>query len=234
MENNQKATSVCGDNREGFVFVFSITGDEKICQSQTKALQAEWSIPPVHKNTAFRENFALSAHHVKISLNEGLGLSDVSTITSVPPSELAPNDPLHRHVIMFRCRASPSTVMFLFHSYRAAKSHDCNKAKEHQMQWNLLYVSKTPLAWPELLFLHSGNLCKYYLLFRRKCSYNYQLYTYIYLLFTARLMGTYFTYCGGRKKKKPKTKCTKKCFPCKHGNPPCCLLLLYLKTCSTT
>lgn len=21
----------------------------------------------------------------------------------------------------------------------------------------------------------------------------------------------------------------KKCFPCKHGNPPCCLLLLYLK-----
>lgn len=51
-------------------------------------------------------------------------------------------------------------------------------------------------------FLHSGNLCKYYLLFRRKCSYTYQLYTYIYLLFTARLMGTYFTYCGGRRKKK--------------------------------
>lgn len=55
----------------------------------------------------------------------------------------------------------------------------------------------------------------------------------IYLLFTARLMGTYFTYCGGRRIKNCKTKCTKKkkkkCFPCKHGNPPCCLLLLYLK-----
>lgn len=32
-----------------------------------------------------------------------------------------------------------------------------------------------------------------------------------------------------KKKKNCKTKCPKKCFPCKHWNPPCCLPLLYLK-----
>lgn len=108
------------------------------------------------KHSFFRENFALRTHYVKNFLEWRIGIvrseCDVSTITSVPPPELAPNDPLHRHMIMFRCCASLSTVMFLSHSYRGAKSHDCNKAKEHQMQWNLLYVSKTPLAWPELLF----------------------------------------------------------------------------------
>lgn len=43
-------------------------------------------------------------------------------------------------------------------------------------------------------------------------------------------MGTYFTYWEGRRKKTVKQNVQKKkCFPCKHGNPPCCLLLLYLK-----
>ena len=51
-----------------------------------------------------------------------------------------------------------------------------------------------------------------------------------YLLFTARLNGNLLHLLRRKKKKNCKTKCTKKkCFPCKHGNPPCCLLLLYLK-----
>lgn len=220
MENNQKATSACGDTRKGFVFYFFQREAMKKCDKvKPKLRKQNEAFPPVHKNPASRENFALSTNYVKSFLKWRIGIvqseCDVSTITSVPRSELAPNDPLlHRHMTMFRCCASLSTVMFLFHSYRGAKSPDCNKAKEHQMQWNLLYVSKTPLAWPELLFfLHSGDLCKYYLLFRRKCSYTYQLYTYIYLLFTARLMGlTSLTAEEEEEKKKPKRKCTKKMF----------------------
>lgn len=72
-------------------------------------------------------------------------------------------------------------------------------------------------------------VCKYYSLFERKCSYTYQLYTYIftfYCTFNENLLHL----LQRKKKKNCKTKCTKKCFPYKHGNPPCCLLLLYLKT----
>lgn len=43
-------------------------------------------------------------------------------------------------------------------------------------------------------------VCKYSSL-KRKCSYTYQLYTYIFT-FYCTFMGTYFTYCGGRRTKK--------------------------------
>lgn len=65
-------------------------------------------------------------------------------------------------------------------------------------------------------------------MFERKCSYTYQLYTWIFT-FYCTFNGNLLHLMRRKKKKNCKTKCPKKCFPCKHWNPPCCLPLLYLK-----
>lgn len=75
MENNQKATSVCGDTRKGFVLgFFGLQALKKMRQRETKASPTEWSIPPLHTKIAFRENFALSTHCVKNFLKWRIGI----------------------------------------------------------------------------------------------------------------------------------------------------------------
>lgn len=69
-------------------------------------------------------------------------------------------------------------LFFFFRSCRGAKSHDCNKAKEYQMQWNFFCMLAEPLWFgPELLFFFffsalRGHLivCKYYSLFEKESA----------------------------------------------------------------
>lgn len=145
MENNQKKTT---SDRAG-TRNFGLQAEEKKwCQSETKALQAGWSIPLIthtRTHTAFWKKSALSRHFL---MTEWVWMIRMWCLnkTLITLHLMITYTHTHTHKTMLRCCASLSSVIFLFCSYRGTNSHDCNKAKEYQMQWKFLYVSKTPLV----------------------------------------------------------------------------------------
>lgn len=160
LKREQSKSNVCTRRYQEVFFGITGWGKNGVKVKPKLRKQDEASPPPLHTKIAFWENFALSTHYMKNFLMKDWDWTIrmwCLNKTSITSSEL--ND--HLHTDTWQCwDVVPPCLQwcFFFRSYRGAKSHDCNKAKEYQMQWNFLYVSKTPLVWPELLFLHSGNL----------------------------------------------------------------------------